>query len=136
MEIATEVNRIFGTEMAKLFADSISEEEMKKKAEGIWRKLNNTGGNSWNRESEIDTIIKSVFKERLKESVITITETEEFQERIASMAQGIVDDIITKTREKMVEGVSDRLACLSTGRNGYGLYDYIASGIDQMTHRG
>lgn len=33
MEINSEVNKVFGTEMAKLFAATISEEELKHRAE-------------------------------------------------------------------------------------------------------
>lgn len=33
MEINTEINKVFGTEMAKLFAGSISEEQLKETAE-------------------------------------------------------------------------------------------------------
>ena len=40
MELNAEMNKIFGQEMAKLFAATISEEELQRKARDVWKNLN------------------------------------------------------------------------------------------------
>ena len=40
MEISTEINKIFGEEMAKIFANRISDEELEETARKIWDDMN------------------------------------------------------------------------------------------------
>ena len=40
MEINAEMNKVFGQEMAKLFAATINEEELKEKAQEVWHEMN------------------------------------------------------------------------------------------------
>ena len=40
MEINAEMNKVFGQEMAKLFAATINEEELMHKAQQVWNNMN------------------------------------------------------------------------------------------------
>lgn len=133
MELNTEINKVFGKEMAKLFAASISEEDMMSAAKEAWKELNHRESSYWNcKGSEVDKLIKGECLNRLKEAVQKITSTEEFQKQMSSLAKQIVEEIINETHKKMVEEVSNRLAALSTGYNGMGLASIIAQVVQDM----
>lgn len=133
MELNTEINKVFGKEMAKLFAASISEEDMMSAAKEAWKELNHRESSYWNcKDSEVDKLIKGECLNRLKEAVQKITSTEEFQKQMSSLAKQIVEEIIDETHKKTVEEVSNRLAALSTGYNGMGLASIIAQVVQDM----
>lgn len=136
MELNTEINRVFGEEMAKVFSKSISKEEIMKAAQEAWKQLNYRESSYWNtKDSEIDKLIKSVCLERLKEEVEKITSTDEFKAQMAILAKQIVDEIIEETHKKTVEEISNRLAALSTGYGGYTLKAMIEQTVVDMMNR-
>lgn len=67
MEINTEINKVFGNEMAKLFAGTISEEQLKATAEKIWIDMNKSEKDTWGkrRDSDIERHIKEKILDRL-----------------------------------------------------------------------
>lgn len=133
MELNTEINKVFGKEMAKLFAASISEEDMMSVAKEAWKELNHRESSYWNcKDSEVDKLIKGECLNRLKEAVQKITSTEEFQKQMSSLAKQIVEEIIDETHKKTVDEVSNRLAALSTGYHGTGLASIIAQVVQEM----
>lgn len=136
MELNAEINRVFGQEMAKLFAAQISEEELRKKAKEVWYSMtreNYLYGK--NQGSDIDKIIKREFGERMCGAVRDIVETDEFAERTKKMAESIVTDILEETRKKMVDEVSSRLAGMSVGGYGMGLHSIIEEVVMNMANR-
>lgn len=92
MEINAEMNKVFGQEMAKLFAATISEEELQRKAQEVWSKLN-LRDNSWGsrNESEIERAIKEEILKRL------------YQKIEAILKEPIADEILEKKAREMVE---------------------------------
>lgn len=133
MELNTEINKVFGKEMAKLFAASISEEDMMSAAKEAWKELNHRESSYWNcKDSEVDKLIKGECLNRLKEAVQKTTSTEEFQKQMSSLAKQIVEEIIDETHKKTVDEVSNRLAALSTGYHGTGLASIIAQVVQEM----
>ena len=108
MEINAEINRVFGQEMAKLFASTITEEEMMDKAKVIWNELNRSS--YYNNDTEITKLTWQAFKDALRKKVEEITSTDEFKEQISAMAKDIVDEIIVETRKKMIQSASDNLS--------------------------
>ena len=130
MELNAEINKVFGQEMAKLFATQISEEELNNKARQAWVALNSKGNSYWNNESEIDKQVKAAMLNCLKEEIDKITQTDEFKKDMQVIAKQIVEDIKVRTQEKIIEEVSTRMAALSTGYGGYG----IRSMIEQIIH--
>lgn len=136
MELNTEINRVFGEEMAKVFSKSISQEEIMNAAKEAWKQLNYRESSYWNtKDSQIDKLIKSVCLERLKEEVEKITSTDEFKAQMAVLAKQIVDEIIEETHKKTVEEISNRLAALSTGYGGYSLKSMIEQTVVDMMNR-
>lgn len=67
MEINAEINKVFGTEMARLFAGTIPEEELKKKAAEVWEQMNRVGFDycSRRKDTEIERAIKNEILDRL-----------------------------------------------------------------------
>lgn len=135
MELNAEINKVFGQEMAKLFAAKFSEEEMERYANVAWKSLINKGNSYWNNESEIDRAVKRAMLNAMQEKIKEITETEEFQNNMSELAKTIVNEIIDKTHEKMVESVSDQLAVMSTGYGGVGLKRLIERTVGEMVDR-
>lgn len=130
MELNAEINKIFGQEMAKLFAAQISEKELDDKARQAWIALNSKGSGYWNSESEIDKQIKIAMLNCLKEEIDKITQTDEFKKEMETIAKQIVEDIKTRTQEKIVEEASTRMAALSMGCGGFG----IRSMVEQIVY--
>lgn len=126
MEISTEINKVFGQEMAKLFATQISEEEMLETAKSVWTDMQSESGPSWDRTSPESTkVIKVALKEKLSEQVQALTETNEFKDECRTLAEQMVNEIREETHRKVVEEVSSRLAGLSAGYGGMGLRGMI-----------
>lgn len=112
MEINAEINRVFGKEMANIFASTITEEEMMRTAIMIWDEMNTPKG-LYNNNSDFKEHVKQVFKNNLSKKIEEITSTDEFKEQISAMAKDIVDEIIVETRKKMIQSVSDNLSRLA-----------------------
>ena len=92
MELNAEMNKIFGQEMAKLFAATISEEELQRKAQGVWKDMN-LREDSWSyrSEPEIERFIKEEILKRLYEKIQAILE------------EPVSDEILEKKAREMVE---------------------------------
>lgn len=133
MELNAEINKVFGQEMAKLFAAQISEEEMMKKANEAWQQLNYRESSYWGaKDSEINKLIKKVCTDRLQEQIEEVTSTDTFKEQMATLAQQMVDEITEETHKKIVTAVSDRMASLTAGYGGYGLKSMVAQVVAEM----
>lgn len=92
MEINTEMNRVFGTEMAKLFASKISEEELQTTADEIWKNLKkNTDSWESRKRPEIETIIREQIINRLYEKMEII------------LKEPVNDELLEKKAREMVE---------------------------------
>ncbi len=135
MELNAEINKVFGEEMAKLFAAKFSEEEMERYADVAWKALTRKSNNYWENESEINKAVKRAMLDKMQEKIKEVTGTEEFQNNMSALAKTIVDEIINETHKKMVESVSTQLAMLSTGYSGYGLNSLIEETVMRMTKR-
>ena len=132
MELNAEINKVFGEEMAKLFAAKFSEEEMERYANVAWKSLIQKSNTYWENESEIDKAVKRAMLDKMQEKIKEVTGTEEFQNNMSALAKTIVDEIIDETHKKMVESVSTQLAMLSTGYSGYGLNSLIEETVTRM----
>ena len=106
MEINTEINKVFGQEMAKIFASTISEEEMMEQAKSVWRKMTNASTNTWCSRSdpELERYIKDEFlkdvQNKIKEILAEPRNAEEIEKRAREMvdeARRIGEEIIIKT---------------------------------------
>lgn len=93
MEINAEINKVFGAEMAKLFADRISDEELSAVAEKAWAELNKKewtyGGG--NKDSEIEKKNKQTILDRIYKKINSILE------------EPISEEVLEKKAREMVE---------------------------------
>ena len=133
MEFNAEINKVFGTEMAKLFAATISEEDMLKLAKEVWNQMTHRAYRYCEyHPSEVDKLVKQVLRERMVEEVGKLMETEAFKQSVAKAAEEIVAEIQEETHKKVVEEVSSRLCGMSVGGYGYGLKDMIEQTVMEM----
>ena len=92
MEINAEMNKVFGQEMAKLFAATINEEELVQKAQQVWNNMNNSGWSYNSRtDSEIEKYIKDQILNRLYEKITTILKEPINEEALEKKAREMVD---------------------------------------------
>ena len=131
MELNTEINKIFGAEMAKIFASSISEEELQEKARDIWTQLN-AHESSWGRrsDSEIETCIKRVLLERLHKKILMILEEPENDEDLEQRAR----DMVAKARQIADEAIVRSMADSMVNRtlNVYNSHDKFVDDVLQV----
>ena len=139
MEINTEINKVFGEEMAKLFAAQISEEELKAKAQEAWKKINYKDSSYWSntKQSALEEEIQRELLARVKDEIYTILNSEEGEKCTRELAQTFVDRIRVRGSEKIIENASDLLASLYGGAqyNGTSLQYVINQTIQQAMER-
>lgn len=97
MNINTEINKVFGNEMAKLFAGAISEEQLKATAEKIWIDMNKSERDTWGkrRDSEIERRIKEKIMDRLYDKIKAILDEPVNEELLEKHAR----EMVAKARE-------------------------------------
>lgn len=140
MEINTEINKVFGTEMAKLFAAQISQEELMSKAQEVWKAINYKDTSYWssNKQSELEREIHNEYLKRVHAAADAILESEEGQINIQTAAQELVRKIRVKAEEEIVSRAANMIASMYCGNNieNYNIQNVIKETIYQMTPRG
>lgn len=109
MELSAEVNKIFGQEMARLFADQISEDELKAKAEKVWNGLVRAESKPWqygHTEPELERYIREEIVTRTLDKVKEILKEPESEEEIEKR----VRQMVAKAREVAEEAIIRDLA--------------------------
>lgn len=137
MELGAEVNKIFGSEMAKLFADKISEEELTAKASEFWNQLIKSTGSGYFREKpEIEKLIQNAILERMKEAIQKYLDQEDIQIDIDKRAKEIVEEIRKEAEKKIIDRASESLAMIyARNSEGFGLKGYIYNAIEDAMRR-
>ena len=135
MEINAEINKVFGQEMAKLFAEQISEEELRDSAIRSYNKLRYSG-NSLSHyatyDSDFDKYLKAAILDRFKEEVNKYLQTEQIQIDIQKEAEKLVNEVREKAREKILERASNALVEIYTGST---LTESISILTDELMRR-
>ena len=108
MEINTEINKVFGMEMAKIFASSISEEEINNTAKKVWEQLN-THVSEYGRmkNSDIENYIRNVLLEKLHEKILMILQEPKNDEAIEEEARELVRKAKEVAEEAIVRSIAD-----------------------------
>ena len=111
MEINAEMNKVFGQEMAKLFAATINEEEFTQKAQEVWTKMNKS---EWSYNSRTDSIIEKYIKDqilnRLYEKITTILEEPINEEALEKKAREMVDKARRVGEEAIIRDMAHHMA--------------------------
>jgi len=111
MEISTEINKIFGEEMARLFSSQITDEELMNEARRTYEKLRSRSTNYLNSygDSEFEKILREQIAERYKKACSEYLESETIKEDIDVKAKELVDSIRSRAEEKIIEAASDAI---------------------------
>ena len=111
MEINTEMNKVFGQEMAKLFAATINEEELTQKAQEVWNKMNKSGWSYNSRtDSEIEKYIKNQILDRLYEKIKAIIKEPINEEVLEKKAREMVDKARRAGEEAIIRDMAHHMA--------------------------
>lgn len=122
MEINTEINKVFGQEMAKLFATSVSKEEMEDKAREIWRNLtapNYNYGKTTN--SELEEYIRKEFLNELHEEIKKILAEPDNKEELEKRAREMVAEARRVGEEAIIKSMAEHL--VSSALSAYNVHD-------------
>jgi nitrogen-specific signal transduction histidine kinase len=111
MEINAEMNKVFGQEMAKLFAATINEEELTQKAQQVWINMNKSEWSYNSRtNSEIENYIKDQILDRLYEKIKTILKEPINEETLEKKAREMVDKARRAGEEAIIRDIAHNMA--------------------------
>lgn len=94
MDINTEINKVFGSEMAKLFAGTISEEQLKATAEKIWNDMNKSEKDPYGWGQRKDSDIERCIKEKIMDCL--------YGEIKAILDEPVNEELLKKHAREMV----------------------------------
>lgn len=112
MELNTEINKVFGQEMAKIFASTISDEEMMEQARSVWRRMTSVPSDSWNRRSdtELERYIKDEFLKDIQGKIKEILAEPRNAEELEKRAREMVDDARRIGEETIIKAMAEQMA--------------------------
>ena len=111
MEINAEMNKVFGQEMAKLFAATINEEELTQKAQQVWINMNKSEWSYNSRtNSEIENYIKEQILNRLYEKIAAILKEPINEETLEKKAREMVDKARRVGEEAIIRDMAHHMA--------------------------
>lgn len=131
MEFNAEINKVFGQEMAKLFAATISQEEMEQQAQKVWRELN-TSTNTWNRreDSELETYIKKEFLTALHEEIKKVLAEPDNKEELEKRAREMVAEARRIGEEAIIKSMANNL--VSSTLSVYNIHDKFVQDVMEV----
>jgi galactitol-specific phosphotransferase system IIB component len=129
--ISVNVDRVVGEEIAKLIVAQIPEKELDSRATYYLNELYANKG--WN-GSDMKKLVSSIFLNQMKEKVQVILDSEEHKTQMDKMAIDIVEDITKRTKELMIENVSQRLAG-NVVDPVFGVRNIIQQAVMEMLHK-
>lgn len=133
MELNAEINKVFGQEMAKLFAASISKEEMEAKAQKIWRELNATN-HGWGKttDSDLEEYVRKQFLNTIHDEVKKILAEPENKEALEKRAREMVAEARRIGEEAIVKSMAERL--VSNALSAYNVHDKFVCDVMEAIH--
>lgn len=136
MEISAEINKIFANEMASIFSQKITDEEIEKTAREAWVEICKTQRDSYYggpKPSILTTQLQKAYIERLDRAIESIMNEEVTNEFIMKKAHEIVSSIRKSAEEKIIEVASDSIVHMYRGPmlDGYAMANIIADAIRQ-----
>lgn len=111
MELTAEITKVFGQEMAKLFADQISEEELKNTAQEAWKDLNHQDYRYGSYErSQIEKLIDEAIIRKVMGKVDEILNQPRSKEEIKKEAERIVNEAREKANQLLIDRMAEGMA--------------------------
>ena len=110
MEINTEINKVFGEQMATLFASKISEEELESKSNAAWKELNERPF-SYTRDAktELEKLIREQIVKRVLAKVEELLSKPVPEEKIKQEAERIITEAKEKAHKLLVDGIAENI---------------------------
>ena len=131
MEINAEINKVFGEEMAKLFASQISEEELEKVSRESWNKITERPIRWRDKEpSMLDEMLRTELINKLLSKAQDIMREETPEEFIQKEAERIVKDAKEKSHELIVNTIAEHIE--HAVFNNYNLEYEIGNGCNKI----
>jgi signal-transduction protein with cAMP-binding, CBS, and nucleotidyltransferase domain len=128
MEINAEMNKVFGQEMAKLFAATIDEEELTQKAQQVWLNMNKSEWSYNSRtEPEIEKYIKDQILNRLYEKIEAILKEPINEEALEKKAREMVNEARRVGEETIIRDMAHHMA--DNVLSAYGRDERIVQGV-------
>ena len=111
MEINTEINRIFGEEIAKIYANSIDEEDLKQTAQQMFDKLKEPNRDQWSKDnrSELEKLISKYIQGKVLEEVQNIMDQPEEGEELRKHAEDLVQRIKELSDKLIVDAMAQHI---------------------------
>ena len=112
MEINAEMNKVFGQEMAKLFAATIDEKELKEKTQEVWREMNYQERSYYNSRtnSKIERYIEDQILNRLYEKIENILKEPINEELLEKKAREMVGIAKRAGEEAIIRDMAKHMA--------------------------
>lgn len=114
MELNTEINKVFGKEMAKLFADTIPETELYEKAKSVWDSLNKMEIDQWGfnkrPHSEIESYIRETILNKLYEKIQEIFKEQLNEDLLEQKAREMVEKARKLGEELIIKELAKNMA--------------------------
>lgn len=131
MEFNAEINKVFGQEMAKLFAATISQEEMEQQAQKVWRELN-TSTSTWNRrsDSQLEEYIKNEFLTALHEEIKKVLAKPDNKEELEKRAREMVAEARRIGEEAIIKSMANNL--VSSTLSVYNIHDKFVQDVMEV----
>lgn len=128
MDITAKIEKAFGNELAKIYAETIPEEELKETARKIFKSLSSYKGNI--PSSSLEKEIAMYFIAKIKEEVDSILSSEECKIDVHEEAMRVIKKSREKAEECIVEGTAKTISRLyNADPEGFGLKDWIRTSI-------
>ena len=111
MELNTEINKVFGQEMAKLFAATIDEEELVSQAKEVWNQMNKRE-NEWGHvsDSEIQKYIKSEILDKLHNKINELLKQPVNEELLETKAREMIERARKIGEEAIIQDMARHMA--------------------------
>ena len=138
MEINTEINKIFGGEMAKLFANKVSEEELEKKSREAWNEITKRPFSySCQEKSQLEKMIHDQIVARILSRVEEILKEPVPEELINQQARDIANRAKEKATEIMINTIAENISnrMFNDMSNSYAITNGCAQVADAILQR-
>ena len=138
MEINAEINRIFGEEIAKIYANSIDEEELKQTAQQMFDKLKEPNGDRWSNDnrSELEKLIDNYIQGKVLEEVRNIMDQPEEGEELRKHAEDLVQRIKELSDKLIVDAMAQHIVERTVREDiKYSINDHMAQLVNILLNR-
>lgn len=111
MELTTEITKVFGQEMAKLFTETLDEEELKQTAKKAWQELNNHEYRYGDRQkSQLEKMIDELITNKVLEKVEELLKEPQNKEFLDKEAERIISEAKKKASNMMIDRLAEGIA--------------------------